>query len=373
MSKINRFFTTLFIFVCVEFVSTFVTPTYLNAQVLSPRQTHPIASQHFLPGPEAPGWLSKKWFDVEIVEANFWNAEGSFTNKKTGRTLTHVSDFEQTVMFIEYGRSFSEKWAWAVEIPYYLRHEGDFSDGLIDEFHKAFHFSRYNRHLYPEGRYLHSVTVDGVRQGPLHAPSGVGNIKLKAKYWAVKGKGNTGLGWSTHLKIPVESETKGTTSGSVDISQMLHLGFPVGQASNIYLNAAITYAHRNWMYSEWPRNKILWMGDVTVDAKVTEKMSILFSLAAYSPLMKKSDLEVNYSTTDPKEQKEYLMASGYNGLVEVRGQQSIGVKFDFGDNDYWSLYFIEDWWFGDKDQNGDPVYSHNQPDVGIGTRLSFHF
>ncbi len=349
----------------------FFIPT--RAQVIAPRQSHPIASQHFIPGPEAPGWLSSKWFDIEIVEANFWNAETTFINRKTGKTLTHVSDFEQTVIFMEYGQAINQKWAWAIEIPYYLRHEGDFSDKLIDEFHKAFHFSRYSRHLYPSGRYLHSTSVDGAVQGPRDAPSGVGNIKLKFKYWAVKGRKNTGFGWSTHFKIPVEDETKGTTSGSVDISQMIHIGIPIGQESAVFINGGITYAHRNWMYSEWPRNKILWMADITLDSRVTEKMSILFSLSAYSPLMKKSDLEFVYSTSDAKERKEYEIASGYNGLVEIRGQQSLGLKFDFNQTDSWSVFFIEDWWFGDKDQNGDPVYSHNQPDVGIGTRLTFQF
>lgn len=360
------------VFLPLLFLSGILCST-LQAQVIAPRQSHPIASQHFIPGPEAPGWLSKKWFDVEIVEANFWNAESTFTNKKTGRTLTHVSDFEQTVMFMEYGQAMNEKWAWAVEIPYYLRHEGDFSDKLIDEFHKAFHFSRYNRHLYAEGRYLHSTTVDGNIQGPRDAPSGVGNIKFKVKYWAVKGRKNTGLGWSTHFKVPVEDETKGTTSGSVDVSQMIHIGIPIGTDSAVFINGGITYAHRNWMYSEWPRNKILWMGDVTFDARVAENLSIIFSLSAYSPLMKKSDLGFVYSTSDAKARKEYEIASGYYGLVEVRGQQSLGLKFDFNQTNYWSIFFIEDWWFGDKDQNGDPVYSHNQPDVGIGTRLTFQF
>lgn len=343
------------------------------AQVLTPRQTHPIASQHFLPGPEAPGWLQKKWFDIEIVEGNFWNAETTFINKKTGRELTHVSDFEQTALFMEYGRAISEKWAWAVEIPFYYRHDGDVGDHIIDEFHKSFRFSRYNRNLYPQGRSLHETKTDGVRRGPNNAPSGIGNIKFKFKYWAIKNVRNTGVGWSTHIKLPVDDEKKGLTSGSIDVSQMLHLGFPIAVDTSLFFNAGITYVHRNWMYGDWPRNKILWMADLALDLRFSEDWSFIASLSAYSPLMKKQDLGYVYPSTDPLERKNYELASGYNGLVEIRGQETLGVKYHLREQDSWSLYFIEDWWFGNKEQNGDPVYSHNQPDVGIGTRIILHF
>ncbi|MES2769229.1 MAG: DUF3187 family protein [Bdellovibrionota bacterium] len=346
---------------------------FARAQTLSARPTHPISWQHMLPTGESPGWASDTWVEFEVINANYWAAPTTFTNLKTGKQLTLTADYEQTSLFVEFGKAISKKWAIAIEIPYAARHEGKTTDRFIDEFHDFFHFDNFGRPLYPFGQSIFETSTDGVRRGPYNAPSGAGNLKLKLKYWPVQGEKNTGVGFGLHIKAPIEDEEKGMTSGEVDVTAMMNAGVLIGQQSAFYTTAAVTYAKNNWMFKDWPRNEILWMIDFMFDIGLNDKWGVIFDFSFHSPLMKKKQLDIVYAGSTTKEKVYEKIASGYNSLVEVRGQQMIGLRRKFGTNNMWIFYFLEDWGPGDKDHNNDMVYSTGQPDFGLGTKIIFNF
>lgn len=343
-----------------------------NAQTLSPRQTNPISWQHMLPTGEAPGWLSKTWVDLEVINGNHWAAPATFRNRKTNKELTFTSDFEQTSLFAEMGKSLSKKWAVAVEVPYAARHEGKTSDRMIDQFHKLLNFDHFSRPYYPYGEQIFETSTDGQRRGPYEAPSGSGNFKFKVKYWPVQWKRNTGWGFSAHVKTPFEDKEKGMTSGGFDYSLLTHLAFPFGQNSGIYTTLGGTYTKDNWMFKDWPRKEFHWMVDSFFDLAFSEKWGIILGFALHSPLMEKKDLDIVYKGTTQKDQIQEKIASGYHSLVEPRGQQTLGIRRRFGTNNMWMVYILEDWGPGDKDNNNDMVYSSGQPDFALGFKLIYN-
>lgn len=354
-------------------LSYFAATTSLQAHTLSARQTHPISWQHMLPNGEAPGWSKDSWVEFEVINGNHWAAPAKFRNKSTGKELTFTADFEQTSMFIEFGKAISKKYAVVVEVPYAARHEGSSTDDLIDNFHDLFNFDDFGRPLYDFGQSIFETSTDGARRGPYNAPSGAGNIKLKLKYWPVQMEDNTGIGFGLHLKVPVEDKEKGMTSGEIDTTAMMNIAFSIFGDSKMYTTFALTYAKNNWMFSDWPRNKLLWMMGFMFDFSIGDKWGVIFDLGLNSPLMKKDKLEFIHQGTTEKEQVYEKVASGYNSLVEVRGQQMIGIRRKLGTESLMLFYFLEDWGPGDKDNTNDSVYSTGQPDFAIGTKFIFNF
>lgn len=342
------------------------------AQTLSARHTHPISWQHMLPSGEAPGWSKDSWIEFEVINGNHWAAPAKFKNKATGKELTFTADYEQTSLFVEFGKALSKKYALAIEVPYAARHEGTTSDKFIDDFHDFFHFDDFGRPKYKDGQSIFETSTDGVRRGPYNAPSGAGNIKLKLKYWPVQMERNTGVGFGLHLKVPFEDKEKGMTSGEVDATAMMNLAFPIFEKSTVYTTFAVTYAKNNWMFADWPRNELLWMMDFMFDFALGEKWGIILDFSFNSPLMKKNKLDLVYSGTTDKDKVYEKIASGYNSLVEIRGQQMVGLRRKFGNDNLWMIYFLEDWGPGDKDNNNDMVYSTGQPDFAIGTKFIFN-
>lgn len=344
-----------------------------NAETLSARPTHPIGWQHMLPGGETPGWTSDKWVEFELSNANNWAAPATFLNRRTGKELTFTADFEQTTIYVEMGRALSKNWAIALEVPYAARHEGSSTDKIIDDFHDAFKFDNFGRPLYPYGQKIFETSTDGVRRGPYTAPSGAGNLKLKIKYWPVQWERSTGVGMGLHIKAPIEDREKGMTSGEVDATGMLNVAVPFGEKSAMYTTFAATYAKHNWMFADWPRHTTLLTFDIYFDFAIFEKWGIIFDFLYSSPLMKKRDLEFQYKGTTDKEKTYEKIASGYNSLVEFRGQQTIGLRRTFSEKSKLLIYIVEDWGPGDRDHNNDMVYSMGQPDFGIGTKFIYGF
>lgn len=309
--------------------------------------------------------------DFTITNSNHWAAPGNFINRKTQNDLTFTADYEQTAFFIEMGKPLSKKYAVSLEVPYVARHEGAMTDKLINSFHKFFDFDNFGRPSHPYGQKIFETSTNGTRRGPLEAPSGAGNLKLKLKYWPIQWKNKTGVGASASVKAPIDDAEKGMTSGGFDYHGAIHLGYPIGQRSAVFSTLAFSYLNDNWMFSDWPRNKFLWMFDVMFDLALNQKWSVVLDFMFQSPLMKKDDLGFVYTGSTIEEQVYEKVASGYFSLVEIRGQQMIGVKRTFGKNHFWSAYFIEDWGFGDKDNNNDMVYHNGQPDFGIGFKINW--
>lgn len=350
-------------------VTLFFYSNLCQSQTLTARPTHPLDWQHMLPTGESPGWRSDSWVEFEAIEANYWAATATFRNKKTNKELTFTADYEQTSVFVELGKALSKKFAVAIEVPYAGRSEGTTTDRIINDFHELLHFDDFGRTLHPYGQKIFETSTNGVRRGPYEAPSGFGNIKLKLKYWPIQWKRNTGLGFSFQVKVPTENEQKGMTSGYFDYSGLMNAAFPMGAKSTFYTTLGVTYAEKNWMFNDWPRNKFLYLIDFTFDVGISEKWGVILDFSFRSPFMKRKDIEIEYSTSTAKEQAYEKLASGYNSLVEYRGSQMIGVRRNFGKNNVWLAYFLEDWGPGDRDNNHDMVYSSGQPDFGIGTKF----
>ncbi len=325
-----------------------------------------------LPSGEAPGWTHKKWLNVEFLEANYWAAPSKFINTNTGKTLTFTSDYEQTTFFLEAGKEVSNKLAAGIILPVTLTHGGDAIDQFITGYHKLFHFDSFGRPDYPKGQTIFETSTDGVARRSDHAPSGIGNIQLKLKYWPIQWRRDTGLGVTFALKLPVSGVRNAMTSGSIDPSLLLHFAFPIGEESYFYSSIGASYVSQNWMFQDWPRRKFLWMTDLMFDLSISEKWGIILDQSFQAPFMKRHDLEFVYTKTTEHGKKEEKMASGFNSLAEIRGQQMIGFRrYINSKKNLWLIYFIEDWGFGAKDVKKDFTYSNNQPDVGIGTRFIF--
>jgi hypothetical protein len=200
--------------------------------------------------------------------------------------------------------------------------------------------------------------------------SGVGNIKIKLKHWIVQWKRNTGLGLSLHTKFPIDDKKQALTSGSTDISALMHFAIPIGEKSGYYLTAGGTTTEKNYFFEDWPRYTFVWMIDSSLDISISDKWNLFLGFGFQGPFMNRKHLlyDANLPTKPTESSNGDRNASNFSALANVRGQQILGFKRYLSNDDHFMIYLTEDWAAGDKKETGNFLYSHNQPDVAIGFR-----
>ena len=144
--KASRFVLWLTTFLLVSFVDV----RFSSAKVPSSFKTpNPLGWMHMLPGGEAPGWYAPTWFQVDVSQANIWNAPIQLMNMKTGDIYDYQADFGQTSGLIEIGGALTDFLSLSLEIPFTTR-GGGILDQTIDEFHTIIGSDDFSRPHYPK-------------------------------------------------------------------------------------------------------------------------------------------------------------------------------------------------------------------------------
>lgn len=335
---------------------------------LSPLQTYPPALMHQLPSGEKPGWNKSVWVDLELQHANFWNLPTRFNHLQTGKQLYYFNDFEQTLLLTEIGFALSEDKALIIELPMVARSGGG-GDHFISEFHRVFGFIDFNRQSYPENQNILAVRTDGVDKIPT-AASGLGNVKLKLKYWFSKNTSCSGCGWgvSGHLKIPLENGNRGLSSGGYDGSLMLHNGQNISSGFNLYFSTGVTTTLQNKVFEDWPIYKLQYMGDIATEISIGNEWELILAANLYSPYINKTHLEYTDPESDQNTAAMNKVSSGLNSLTEWRAYQLLGFKR--GD---FMFYVQEDWGLGSLNGSRGGLYINGAPDIALGVKWNIQF
>ncbi len=361
------------------FVFIFIVLSGFNAAANKPsyRLSHPIGWMHQLPVGEAPGWGKSLWFNLELNQGNVWNDEFNLTNDTTGQILTYQADFEQGSVIAEMGFALGKRLAVSVEAPFASR-GGGVLDDFIDQFHILIGSERFQRNHNGDfgNRYEVKTSGTGQMQPTLTA---VGNVKLKMKYWMWQWRGSQngscecGFALSAQVKAPLAKSTSGWSSGHYDYSLLAHLGAPLFTNSGVWATAGFTGLGKNDVFKDWPQRRWAQMYELTFDFGFGQKWGFIMQARAESPIMNKGELSYNYTTTDPRGQVAFRIASGWNSLVYWRGSQSLGPRWRSRNGHQINLLLVEDWGVGDHDNRQDNLYVNNAPDVAFVLQLHTQF
>lgn len=334
---------------------------------------HPIGWMHGLSLGAEPGWDGHVWLDQEISVANIWALSANFRRPSTGKTLTYEADFEQTTYVANVGLQIFEKIAVAFEVPAASR-GGDLLDKIVDDFHHAFNFYRFQRDWYDRGRSKFKIQTDGISTLPDTSSSGQGNYKAQLLLWPVRPKNNCrcGVGLNFDVKFPAGDPDHGLTSGGVDYTVTPSVGFPIGKDSSFKVSASLTYAEKNKVFEDWPRYKWLFGGEMGFDFGIGDTWGMFFLASIQSPFMDQSDLELTRTYVDQDYQNQFQVSSAWNSLTGWRGRESLGPRFR-GKHFQLALLMTEDWGFGARDPDGSITYVDNQPDVSFGLHFKMNF
>jgi hypothetical protein len=338
----------------------------------------PVSGMYDLPVGESAGWSSSTWFNLELTAGSIWNHGAHFTDTRNHNDYYLFADYEQETAVAEIGQALTQNIAVAVEVPY-VNHNGGFMDDFVDQFHTFIQSDRFMRDSNPKFGNHMVVQTNGVNQLSSEHAEGAGNMKAKLKYWMyhlnspTPGACDCGLAVSGQVKFPLQSRLHGLTSGQNDYSGLIHLGIPFASNSGIMTTAAFTKLGRNDTFQDWPMRTWQQMYELDLHLGLGKSWSVILQARAESPLFNKQYLNFTYTTTDDQEMLEERVASGWNSLVEWRGNEDIRFRYSWGKGSYWDFGFVEDWGIGSEDQATDGLYVNNAPDFQFMTTMHFSF
>lgn len=349
-----------------------------HAELTSWHNANPVGWMYALPVGEAPGWSAPTWFNMEIGQANIWNKQFDFTDRRTGDTYGYKADFEQSTVVIDTGFQLNSWLAFTLEIPYANRN-GGFLDDFIDQFHSFARTDRFLREY--SGKYGNDFVIERNGQSTITSDhgEGVANLKGKLKAWLLKWRSPTpgvcdcGLSVSFQAKVPTRSRMTGLTSGKTDFSTLVHLGAPIRTYSGVWFTGAVSQLGYNDTFKGWPQRQWQQMYELSLDVGFTAHWGAVLQARTESPLFEQKYLSYNYMYSDPEGQAAERIASGWNALTEWRGSETIGVRYLWGQGNRVNFLFMEDWGLGDRDHIGSWNYVNDAPDVAFITQWQFKF
>jgi len=356
----------------------FLWPFTAEASRSSYRNANPVGWMHLLPVGETPGWSGEAWANLEINHANVWNTQFSMRDRRDGSIYTYKADFEQSSAIVELGYALSPSVALAFELPYANRN-GGFLDDFIDQFHQLIKTDRFLRHLNDDFDNSYVIKKDGVDQLATEKGQGMGNTKVKMKWWMLQWRSPTpgvcdcGFAMSAQAKFPTQARKFGLSSGTNDYSGLLHLGVPLGQFSAAWATAGFTKIGPNDTFKGWPRRDWQQMYELSLDLAMGPGFGLLLQARTESPHFMREYLDYEFTHTTEKERTMEQVASGWNALTAWRGSQSIGFRYRWGQGSQVNLLIIEDWALGDQHNRGQPLYVNNAPDVAFVNQWHFVF
>lgn len=329
---------------------------------------HPLAWMHGLPTGEQPGWNKSWWFNFEISNGNVWNAPLTMLDKRNGNQYEYTADFEQNNVYVEFGGALSKFLALSLEVPFSER-SGGFMDSVIDDFHVLINNFRFNRQHYDKNKNIFSVKTNNVEYYSDNSlQGGVGNLKLKLKWWFLQwfgfdeGSCPCGVSLSSQTKFPVQDKKYANTTGGIDQSLLLHIGIPIYDSSALWFTGGYTWLSKLPAMNGWPRNEHIQSYELNIDLGINDMWGLLLGARVESPFLKRDDLDYFDTATDPKVRAENRVASGWNGLVYWRASESLGFRYRSLNGNQWQILIVEDWGIGSHDSaNG--RYTNDAPDV----------
>ena len=348
------------------------------ANITSFHVGNPVGWMHLLPTGEMPGWTGSAWTNIEISQSNVWNFQFDLKDKRNGNTYTYKADFEQSSAILELGAPISENLAFSLEIPYADRN-GGFLDDFIDQFHVMIRTNRFYRDTNPKYGDSFIVQTNGANRMRTDRGQGVGNTKLKLKYWFLKYMSSTpgacdcGMAVSLQAKVPVQRAEFGLSSGTMDYSALLHVGAPLFKSGAIWATTGVTKLGTNKVFGDWPARHWAQMYELSLDIGIAEGWGLILQGRYESPLFNKEYLGEQYASSSPAEQQIERGSSGWNGLTAWRGSESIGFRYRWGAGSQANFLFVEDWALGTGDGKGQWTYVNNAPDVMFISQFHFVF
>jgi hypothetical protein len=333
---------------------------------------HPIGWMHGLNLGSSPGWEKNFWIHQQLSLANVWSMPADFVRPSTGKTLHYQADYEQTSEVLSAGFALSDGFALALETAAASR-GSDLLDKGIDDYHAALGFYRYQRDAYARGKSQFVVQTDGVSKLSSESASGLSYGKVYFKFWPLRYGGcRCGFGFDLAIKWPMGDAARGLSSGGTDYTFAPALALPLGRASSFKISASVTYAEKNEVFEDWPRNKWLFGTEAGWDVALGGHWGFIFLAGMQSPFMDEKDLRVAHVYAKKEDQNQYQVSSAWNSLVAWRGRQSLGPRLRWSAGEM-SLLATEDWGFGARDPDGSLVYVDNAPDLTVGFYTQLYF
>lgn len=347
------------------------------AEITSYRVAHPIAWMYSLPVGETPGWAADSWLNLELNQANIWNMHATVTDTRTGDQYTYKADFEQSTAVIDGGFAMGD-WAFSAEVPY-ANHNGGFLDDFIDQFHSLGRFDRLLRDSNPKFDNSFIIQKNGEDRIDTAHAEGVGNVKIKLKWWMFPWRGVTpgacdcGLSLSTQATFPLQPRALGMSSARSNFSGLAHLGMPIALYSGVWATAAVTHVGFNETFAGWPQNRWQQMYELSMSLGLDRNLAVLLQARVESPLFDGRYLSFNHNYSDPALQVAEQVASGWNALVQWRGSEAAGLVWRWSQGSQVNFLIVEDWGLGDRDRSGSWNYVTDAPDVAFVTQWHFVF
>ncbi len=370
LMKWISFFATIAVVVSPYFASADSPPSY--------RQQHPLAWMHDLPTGELPGWNRDTWFNFEYSNGNVWNAPLTMTDTKNNNTYEYTADFEQNNFVLEFGGAVTKTFGASLEVPFSERTGGIFDDA-IDDFHLLIGGFRFNRQRHAARRDTFSVKTNDVEYYTRgHLGDGVGNLKLKLKWWFLQTRGfdegscPCGISVSSQTKFPVQDSHYSNTNGGIDQTLLLHMGAPMFNSSGVWFTAGYTFLSAMESMKAWPRNHSIQMYELNVDFGISEGWGLILSARAESPFLDRDRLAYYDTEQNPRRWAENRVASGWNSLVYWRGSESLGFRYRSMAGNQWQFSIVEDWGIGSHDSS-DGRYTNDAPDVNFVLQMNLNW
>lgn len=325
-----------------------------------------------VPVGETPGWSGPAWLNFEVSQASIWNVPGKFIDNRTGNTLDYKAMYEQTSAIAELGFEVLPSLAFSIEVPYLSHNSGFFSD-FVKQFHWAVGSDTFERPSYPGYPNTYSFGVNDQDALATDRPEGVGNLKFKLKYWLwhwmgdEDGSCDCGLAISGNIKVPTQQANRGLTSGSTDITELIHFGIPLFDHSGIYGTAAFSQLGVNKNMAAWPTRRDYEMYEIDGDFALSDSgFGLLLQLRYNSPILNGQYLSFSDpGVTDPQQLASDREATGWNSLVYWTGYQAIGFRQRWSGGTQLNFLFQEDFAIGGVDGRSTNLYINDAPDFSF--------
>lgn len=325
-----------------------------------------------IPVGETPGWTSPAWFNFEVSQASMWNVPAKFIDTRNNNTLDYKAMYEQTSAIAELGFEITPSLAFGIEVPYANHNSGFFSD-FVKQFHWAVGSDTFERPDYPSYPDTYQFGVNNQEALSTDRPEGVSNLKFKLKWWMLHWMGDEdgscdcGLAISANVKLPTQHYDRGLTSGSVDVTELIHLGIPLFDHSGMWFTAAFSQLGPNKNMRAWPTRHDYEMYEWDMDLALTDGgFGFIGQIRYNSPFMNGEYLSFSDSgVTDPQKLANDREATAWNSLVYWTGYQAVGFRQRWAGGTQLNFLFQEDFAIGSYDGRANNIYINDAPDFSF--------
>jgi hypothetical protein len=210
----------------------------------------------------------------------------------TSATENLLFDGETNRTTLVYARGIGTGWEWGLQIPY-VRHDGGWLDGFIEDWHDTFGLPQGGRDTAPHNQFSFLYQRQGVTQLALsEAVSGIGDVRLSAGWQWPGGDKAQRLAVRAALSLPTGDSRQLRGSGGTDFA--------------LWLVADRAYRWWDWPATVFGGGGVLLLGDGEVLADQQRPAALFGSIGAGARVLPWVSLKLQADFHGPLYQRSEL-------------------------------------------------------------------